>query len=103
MAENPQGRTVSEGSWLDSLPARRLFSHLREKGSSVEAGGNMMCMIKENLFIWSQEELALLTVNLKRLCASPTEDIFQVCFPYTVLFSAGQGPKFKKWWHLNYT
>ena len=70
---------VTEASWLDSLPSKRLFSHLREKGSSGIAGGNVMCTIKENLFVWSREELALLTVNLKRLCATPTEDIFQVC------------------------
>lgn len=72
----------NEVSWLDSLPTKMLFSHLKEKGSDA-TGGNMVCTIKENLFIWSQEELALLTMNLKRICASPTEDIFQVCFSCT--------------------
>jgi hypothetical protein len=78
----PSGSSAAGGneeSWLDSLPRRSLFAHLRDKGSRI-AGGNVMCTIKENLFVWSQEELALLTMNLKRLCASPSEDIFQVCF-----------------------
>ena len=74
-------QSSEEASWLDLLPARKLFSRLREKPGSSSSGsfsGNTMCVIKENLFIWSKEELALLTLNLKRLCASPTEDIFQV-------------------------
>ena len=73
------GQTANENAvpWLDSLPRKSLFSHLREKGSDAPVG-NMMCTIKENLFVWSQEELAVLTMNLKRLCASPSEDIFQV-------------------------
>ena len=73
----------NEPSWLDLLPSKRLFAHLREKGSTLDSGtnGNTMCMIKENLFVWSQEEKALLTVNLKRLRASPKEDTFQVTSP----------------------
>lgn len=43
-----------------------------------------MCTIKENLFIWSQEELALLTINMKRLYANPKEDIFQVGWVWLV-------------------
>ena len=67
-------------SWLDLLPGRKLFSHLREQGSGSNANisGNIMCTINENLFVWSREENALLTVNLKRLCAAPNDDNFQV-------------------------
>lgn len=78
VAETSSSVDDNEVSWLDSLPTKSLFSFLREKGS-CNTGGNVMCTIKENLFVWSQEELALLTINLKRLCANPTEDIFQVC------------------------
>lgn len=67
-------------SWLDLLPRKKLFSHLRELGSSstTNISGNIMCMINENLFVWSCNEDALLTMNLKRLCAAPDDDIFQV-------------------------
>ena len=70
----------TESSWLDLLPGRKLFSHLREQGSGSNANlsGNIMCTVCENLFVWSREENALLTVNLKRLCAAPDEDNFQV-------------------------
>lgn len=71
----------NESSWLDLLPGRKLFSHLREQGSGSNANisGNIMCTVCENLFVWSREENALLTVNLKRLCAAPDDDNFQVC------------------------
>lgn len=66
-------------SWLDLLPKRHLFQHLRDSGPGTgDYRGNVMCTIKENLFVWSENEHALLTLNLKRLCANPQEDIFQV-------------------------
>ncbi len=67
-------------SWLDLLPGKKLFSHLRElgSGSTTNISGNIMCTINENLFVWSREENALLTINLKRLCAAPKDNIFQV-------------------------
>ena len=69
-----------DGSWMDLLPGRKLFSCLREggSGSSASSSGNIMCTINENLFVWSQVESALFTINLKRLCAAPDDDIFQV-------------------------
>lgn len=64
-------------AWLDLLPTRKLFFHLREHGGSSN-GGNVVCVIRENLFVWCQAEKGLLTMNLKRLSANPNEDIFQV-------------------------
>lgn len=83
MASRPSSVSSSDengASWLDLLPKKKLFSHLREQGpgDGGECRGNIMCTIKENLFVWSQSEHAVLTMNLKRLCANEHEDIFQV-------------------------
>lgn len=67
-------------NWLDLLPSRKLFSHLREDGpaGTTSISGNIMCTVNENLFIWKQEKGAVLTMNLKRICAAPEDDVFQV-------------------------
>ena len=70
----------SSSNWLNLLPSRKFFTHLREDGPGGPASvsGNIMCTVHENLFVWKHEKSAVLTMNLKRICAAPEDDVYQV-------------------------
>ncbi len=85
----------AESSWLDVLPSKKLFSIFRERSSGDTAeGGNVMCMIRENLFVWSDHYSCspqILTLNLKQLASFPMRDTYQVHKQYYIfdlLFNA---------------
>ena len=67
-------------NWQDLLAENPLFECLRQ--SSGKGGRrNIMCEIRGDLFIWMSSDTTkcLLTTNLKRMVAFPTEDpVYQV-------------------------
>ena len=67
--------------WTDVLHENPLFEVLREGGGAAPVeNGNIMCEIRGDLFVWDQSQGVLLTTNLKRLKAHPTEpQSIQVC------------------------
>ena len=70
--------------WTDLLPLNPLFERLREEGADVIKNGNVMCEIRGDLFVWSSAKSAILTTNLKRLKAHPSdEQAFQVLRNYS--------------------
>ena len=65
--------------WTDLVRLSPLFEQLREEGTEAVKNGNLMCEIRGDLFVWSSAESAVLTTNLKRLKAHPSEEqTFQV-------------------------
>lgn len=72
-------------NWTDRLPQSPLFEQLREEGTDVVKNGNLVCEIRGDLFVWSAAKSAVLTTNLKRLKAHPSEEqAFQVEYLYVV-------------------
>jgi len=70
---------MAEDSWTELLPENPIFEELRIEGDVSVNGANVMCEIRGDLFVWSQTKSALLTTNLKRLVASPSQPpVFQV-------------------------
>ena len=69
----------SEADWTDALCHNPLFEVLREEGVEPVDNGNLVCEIRGDLFVWSSAKSAVLTTNLKRLKANPSEEqCFQV-------------------------
>ena len=73
-------------SWLDALPSRELFDHLRK---TCDGGSVNMCTIRGNLFVWnglndSFCDGEVLTLNLNKLFASPNSNYFQVTVPCAI-------------------
>ena len=70
---------MAEDSWTELLPENPIFEELRMEGDVPLKGANVMCEIRGDLFVWSQTKATLLTTNLKRLVAYPSQPpVFQV-------------------------
>ena len=65
--------------WVDLLPLGPLLDCLKDEGIEPVQNGNLMCETRGDLFVWSAAKSAVLTTNLKRLKAHPSEEqTFQV-------------------------
>lgn len=66
--------------WYELLERNQLFGRFRDSEGMAGGNRNLMCEIRGDLFVWCGSHKTMLTTNLKRIVAKPTEkQVFQVC------------------------